>query len=70
MNLHVIDTELPTEEANDEDPKQDEEELKIHMNINIEGENVLEGLKQLTKSGYATKIHEKILNSIFVAPWN
>ncbi len=61
VNCMLTNAELPTEEQN----KEAVEDIKIEMNINIDGENVLEGLKQLTKSGYATKIHEKILDSIF-----
>lgn len=40
------------------------DDLKIEMTVDLDGNNVLEGLKQLTKIGVSSKINEKILKGI------
>jgi len=56
------ETDNPSEKAVESEETGD---IKIEMTVTLDGWNVLEGLKQLTKTGAASKINDKILKDMW-----
>jgi len=64
-NIIEINSTNKNNDNNNNNDDSNNNSLKIEMNVSLEGENILEGLKQLSKIGIASEVNNSLVKCIF-----